>query len=417
VIAVLVFVALFGAPWPDRFALLWPANYEPWQQILVGGSIIVLHGLFGKRRDGARDEESADASYFLGFIMTLLFLVFGLMASGRGIDAAWVSGFIADLGVGLSFTGVGLTVRQLLVLTGARGASDANVRDAAQRLAAQLDAVQAAADRIEGSLAGVSQPVRELAKERMAGAVIGFESRVGEATAKLSAAIDDLTSATVRSAVQIEGASSGLRSALQQDLEALAHEVARVVADVSTGRERLFELMRSTGAQAEETQRLGVETARAQVTEWGEQLRATHAQLIGMRATSEEECRVALGALERSSGALVALSDAIVQRTNQLPDPSERLQALWGTIGAQEEAMVTSLTRASTALGSLERASLAVTDQMGRLDQSADGSARALSEGSGALRAALVKEVETMHRLVDELYQVIEGRINQVARH
>ena len=24
---------------------------------------------------------------------------------------------------------------------------------------------------------------------------------------------------------------------------------------------------------------------------------------------------------------------------------------------------------------------------------------------------------ETMHRLVDELYQVIEGRINQVARH
>jgi hypothetical protein len=355
--------------------------------------------------------------------MTLLFLVFGLMASRRGIDAAWVSGFIADLGVGLSFTVVGLTVRQLHVLTGAREAgsgsarADAAATDAAQKLASQLEAVQAAADRIEGSLAGVSQPVRDLAKERMAGAVIGFENRVGEATAKLSTAIDDLTSATVRSAVQIEGASSGLRSALQQDLEALAHEVARVVADVSAGRERLSELLRSTSAEARETQRLVVDTARQQATEWEEQLRSQHAHLIAVRAVSEEECRVALGALERSSGALLALSDAIVQRANELPDPSARLQSLWGTIGAQEEALVSSLTRASTALGSLERASLAATEQMGKLDQGAGGSARALTEGTSALRAALVKEAETMHRLVDELYEVIEGRINLVGRH
>src|SRR5688572_4224858 len=180
--------------------------------------------------------------------MTLLFLVFGLMKSQGGIDAQWVAGLIRDLGVGLGFTVVGLTVRQLEVLRRASGAAAAEparaepvAPDIADRITTQVGAVQAAAERIEESLAGVSRPVRELARERMAGAVIGFETRVGEATSKLGAAIDDLTAATVRSAVEIEGASSKLRSALQHDLEALAHEVSRIVSEVSSSRERLFE--------------------------------------------------------------------------------------------------------------------------------------------------------------------------------
>jgi hypothetical protein len=222
---------------------------------------------------------------------------------------------------------------------------------------------------------------------------------VGEATSKLGAAIDDLTAATVRSAVEIEGASSKLRSALQHDLEALAKEVGSVVAEVAVSRERLFEILRTTGAQAEETQRLVAVSARSQAAEW------------------EEHCRGTFGALERSSGALLALSDAIVQRTNQLPDPSARLQSLWGTIGAQEDAMVASIERASGALTSLEQASLAATEQMGRLDEGAAESARGLAEGTGSVRATLAREVQAMHRLVDELYEVIEGRINLVGRH
>src|SRR6185503_16575866 len=81
VLAVLAFIALFGVPWPAPLELLWPANYLPWQQILVGGSIIILHALAARRGENGADEEDADASYFLGFIMTLLFLVFGLMDS------------------------------------------------------------------------------------------------------------------------------------------------------------------------------------------------------------------------------------------------------------------------------------------------------------------------------------------------
>jgi hypothetical protein len=54
---------------------------------------------------------------------------------------------------------------------------------------------------------------------------------------------------------------------------------------------------------------------------------------------------------------------------------------------------------------------------MKTLDRGAGASARAITEGTGAMRAALAKEAETIHRLVDELYDVMEGRINLVGRH
>jgi hypothetical protein len=250
----------------------------------------------------------------------------------------------------------------------------------------------------------------------MAKAVLGFEDRVGESAQKLTRAIDDLTTATVRSAVEIEGASSGLRTALHQDLEALAHEVSRVVAEVGSGRERLFDLLRATSAEAGETQRLVTATARGQANEWEAQLRATHAHLVGIRAAVEEECRTALAALERSSGALLSLGDAVVERVNRLPDPSERLDGLWSSLGAQEEQMIASISRTSQALHALEEASRSTTEKMAHLDAGIASGARSLGESTEALRGALARDVEAVHRLVDELYEVIEGRINLVGR-
>ena len=444
VLAVLLFAALFAVPWPGPLAQWWPGIYPPWKQIVVGGSIIVLHALSGRAGSG-ESEEAADASYFLGFIMTMLFLVFGLMASEGGIDAAWLSGLIADVGVGLSFTVIGLTVRQLEVLRGgaqnvrrrdentaAAARRDSSVHapavaDAARLLAEQADAVRASAERIEasvraaaeridGSLTGLSKGARELAAERMAKAVLGFEDRVSESAQKLTRAIDDLTSATVRSAVEIEGASSALRAGLHHDLEALAHEVSRVVAEVGSGRERLFELLRATSVEAEETQRLVTATTRAQASEWEAQLRSTHAHLMGVRAAVEEECRTALTALERSSGALLALGDAVVERVNRLPDPSSRLEGLWGSISAREEQMISSVGRAAGALDALERASRTTAGQVEKLDAGVAESARSLVESTAALRSALARDVEAVHRLVDELYDVIEGRIKLVGR-
>jgi hypothetical protein len=343
------------------------------------------------------------------------------MASREGIDSAWVAAFIADLGVGLSFTVVGLTVRQIQVLQSAPGNHEPVratpvIAEAAQQLLTQAAAMRDVTERIEGQVSGLSKGAREVAAERMARAVLGFEDRVGQATQKLGGAIDELTEAMARSTVEIEGSSSRLRTALHQDLEALAQEVGRVAAEVARGRERLFEVLQATSAQAEETQRLVAVTAREQAGEWETQLRATHAHLMGLRAAVEEECRLALAALERSSGALVQLGDAVVERVNQLPDPSERLRAVWTNIGEQEERMVSSIGRASGALDALGSASRTTTDQLARLDQGALTGTQAVTESTTALRAALTKDVEAVNRLVDELYEVIEGRINRVGR-
>jgi hypothetical protein len=374
-LAVLAFWLLFGVPWPGGLDALQPGGFAPLGQVMVGATIIVLHWRANRKHQTSRREieEGADASYFLGFIMTMLFLVFGLMQSQGGVDARWIAEFVHDMGVAFSFSVVGLTIRQLQVLrragdyaaadapigAGADGSITVDTPAAVAELRSEVDRVASVAERIAQRITALGPVGHEQSAERMESVMRGFEERIGQTTAKLESAlgtldnpaamaafdkslraleqrigasterlgdaIDGVTQSTVRASVEIEGASSRLRGGLQSDLESLASEVARVVNEVAHGRQRLLEVLASTTAQAEETQRIVATASRKQAAEWEEQMRATHAHLLAMRSSLEEELRQALAALDRSSTSLLALSDAVVERANQLPNPADRL--------------------------------------------------------------------------------------------
>src|SRR5262245_42708892 len=79
---------------------------------------LLLHWMASSGNDS--DAELADASYFLGFLLTLVLLAAGLWSlAGAGVTtAARASGavlyqFLYDLGAGLTITFAGLAIRQV----------------------------------------------------------------------------------------------------------------------------------------------------------------------------------------------------------------------------------------------------------------------------------------------------------------
>jgi ABC-type Fe3+ transport system permease subunit len=86
---------------------------RPEAALITGVAGLVLHWLLTAKPQ--HDGELADASYFFGFLLTLIFLAAGLVSLGSSIASgpAVVVGFLKDLGAGLVLTIVGLLMRQM----------------------------------------------------------------------------------------------------------------------------------------------------------------------------------------------------------------------------------------------------------------------------------------------------------------
>jgi len=92
-------------------------NGRPEAALIAGVAGLILHYLLtGKPQ---HDGELADASYFFGFLLTLIFLAAGLVSLGASIASGptVVIGFLKDLGAGLVLTIVGLLMRQVRTLS------------------------------------------------------------------------------------------------------------------------------------------------------------------------------------------------------------------------------------------------------------------------------------------------------------
>src|SRR5512133_292718 len=100
---------------------------RPEAALAAGVAGLVLHWLLTSKPQ--HDGELADASYFFGFLLTLIFLAAGLVALGSAAATgpAVVIGFLKDLGAGLVLTVVGLLMRQVRTLAAVeRGAPTPN---------------------------------------------------------------------------------------------------------------------------------------------------------------------------------------------------------------------------------------------------------------------------------------------------
>lgn len=412
VLAVMLFWGLLDGALPDLLGISPPRMWPPFIQIAVGSAIILLYAALDEWAGGRENSEDAvDASYFLGFIMTLLFLIYGLLESRGGIDAEWVGRFIRDLGVGLAFSVVGLSVRQWRALKAGRvlRAGDDGARGGVSApVVAEMERLAGLAAQLESS----SRQAGPGERERIAEVTRDFETRVSQSTKRLGTAIEALIGATSRAAAEIGRASSGLRTDLKNDLEALSQGVGDVVSEVGKARTSL----KLATEEAQKTQELVGTTARDQAKEWEAQLRQTHGHLAQLRAVANKETSEALDALKASSGSLKALAEQVLEKIKQMPDPAERLQRLWGTLEKKEADIAAAAGASVGKLEHLGERAGGAADQLDTLNRSALDGAKALSEGAGSIRSALLREADEMDRLVTELSRIMETRIDKLGR-
>ena len=138
--------------------------------------------------------------------------------------------------------------------------------------------------------------------------------------------------------------------------------------------------------------------------------------LVSVRALAERECKAADEALSQSAVAFNALAIEVAARTKAMPDPTEHLQLVWRNVAGQEAQMVEAMSRVSTVLESLGSTTAKVTEQFGALEADARNSGVALVKGVADVREGLQEQNRMLGELVGEVVDVIEGRVNALAR-
>lgn len=399
----------------------WPALRSPWGPLIAGNVIIVLHAVVAMRlHTPGESPEVMDTNYFVGFVFTLLFLLFGLwQVKQTGIDAAWVTTFLGDLGIGLSFTVVGLIMRQLAVLQRARAQvvhEAVEVKSSTQELAEVARNLVGVAQSMQSSLGQLANPTQERAAIRINEAVGHFEQVVGESTSRLAQGMDELSSRSIAIATDLSSAWSNARRGIQEHAEALEQQTRIIVERLTLARSDLQHLLLETSKDATATQQMVAVTARTQVTEWESQLRGMSENLLSIRELAERECRAAYEALAESTRAFHALAQDVAERTANMPDPSAQLQAVWSNIATHEAQMVEAMTRVSSVLETLGASSAEVSAQLAMLQSSAKDSSEELVKGVTEMRAGLVEQNRLLGELVDEVVDTLERRVHALAR-
>lgn len=409
------------ARWVPALAPFWPAQFSPWGPLAAGTGVIVLHAMVAAwYRDHDELDESLDASYFLGFVFTLLYLLFGLWnVKQTGISDAWVTTFLGDLGVGLSFTVVGLVTRQVNVLRRAKARvvqEAAETKSSTQELSDVARHLVGVAQSMHATIGHLATPEQDRAALRVNEVMVNFEQVVGGATERLARALDEITKQSVTATVDLSGAWSRSRASLQSHAEALEQQTQIIVERITMARAELQHLLLETSKDATSTQQMVAVTARSQIVEWETQLRSMNENLVSVRALAEKECKAAYEALSESAIAFNALAIDVAERTKAMPDPTAQLQLMWRNIAGQEDQMVEAMARVATVLESLGTTTARVSEQFGALQTDAQSSGVALVQGVSEVREGLQEQNRLLAELVGEVVDVIEGRVNALAR-
>jgi chromosome segregation ATPase len=357
-------------------------------------------------------DERRDASYFLGFVMTLVVLVYSLLRGGlAGITESWVKLFLQDLGAGLGLTVVGLTVRQFRVLH-QRGTP----RTAADDLVAAVGQLTPIMESLEKAVRGLATTPVGGVPQGLDHSVSNLESRINEAARKLGPALEKLNSNSLKWANDLEAASNRLGVLVTQKLELLETSVGGMTDGVTKAHNRLLRLLRHTTVRARATQQKMSQLATTQANEWVDEVNTLHAMLAAARAALIEESAPAFRALNQSSADLLALAHSVAEQVRQLPNPADRLHQLWRTVAEEEQAMSAAVGRTTTALDGLKTVAAEAEGKLRTLEQRAGGASTALTTGITELRQTLLHEARTLHDLVDEIYDAIVNRLDAIGR-
>ena len=330
------------------------------------------------------DGELADASYFFGFLLTLVFLASGLVSLGGATlrGPAGVLGFLRELGAGLTLTIVGLMMRQLrtLAATG-RGevASSDSLTDAQRELAQAMRVlIRALESRPQEIAAGELQDTRAKARE----ATEGLERNVVQAAERIDASMRQLEQSTTTVTSSLLRAGSGLSDALTRNVERIQLEVAGTLAAFETQRRQIDASITESRTAAEETQR-----------RLAEQM-AGHAE--------------ALSHVSAAGTAFVELAERVKHEVQTLPNPGERLIGLWDEVRLLESTLAESIAGATAQLTALGARSEELSKALARLERSTANAAGTIESGGAELGESIRRELAQMNQALDEYTRLFE---------
>ncbi|HWH51024.1 MAG TPA: hypothetical protein VN651_05740 [Gemmatimonadaceae bacterium] len=330
------------------------------------------------------DGELADASYFFGFLLTLVFLASGLVSLGGATlrGPAGVLGFLRELGAGLTLTIVGLMMRQLrtLAATG-RGevASSDSLTDAQRELAQAMRVlIRALESRPQEIAAGELQDTRAKARE----ATEGLERNVVQAAERIDASMRQLEQSTTTVTSSLLRAGSGLSDALTTNVERIQLEVAGTLAAFETQRRQIDASITESRTAAEETQR-----------RLAEQM-AGHAE--------------ALSHVSAAGTAFVELAERVKHEVQTLPNPGERLIGLWDEVRSLESTLAESIAGATAQLTALGARSEELSKALARLERSTANAAGTIESGGAELGESIRRELAQMNQVLDEYTRLFE---------
>ena len=351
----------------------------------TGVAGLALHWLLTSKPQ--HDAEMADASYFFGFLLTLIFLAAGLVSLGSSITSGpgVVVGFLKDLGAGLVLTIVGLLMRQMRTLSAVeRTAPTPNdslteaQRDLAQAMRVLIRALDVRPQEVAArELSDARDKARE-ATEGLERNVVLAAERIDNAMQRLEQTTTSVTSALLR-------ASSGLGDALTTNVERIQIEVGSALTVLETQRKQIEESVRLAKTTSETTQRQLAEQMQSHVG--------------------------ALTSLSTASTAFGELAEQVKREVLALPNPGERLVGLWDGVRSLETTLKESIGGASEQLATLSRRTNELSTALARLEQSTGGAADTIEHGGVELGDALRRELSQMNQVLDEYTRLFERNL------
>jgi hypothetical protein len=389
-----LFLVMFALTGGTVFALA--RAQQPTYAAIAGIAGLLLHWMLSAGNDS--DVEVPDASYFLGFLLTLVLLAAGLWSlAGAGVaTAARASGamlyqFLYDLGAGLTITIAGLAIRQVRTLSATRILAAAQTSSIGSTSPLEpimrelIDAVNRLPENIHNH--EPSDPAMRAVRSTE-----HLEHALAESAPRIIASMGRLEDSIMSTAATLTRTGSALGDALTQSSERANAQIADVLEQLA--KERLAML--------------------AQFEEWRKSVAAAHGLLVDGHATLDSEYRRGLLAVSAAGRSFSQLSNQVAADIQRLPNPTERLDNLWTGVEKLDQRLRTSLGDASARLDALGAQAQATGASVDRLAQGLREASVKIERGGGDLMGTLDRELRDLRKVLDEFTELLEHRIHTI---
>lgn len=389
-----LFFALFVVAGAGVFQLA--RMQEPAYAAGAGIAGILLHWRLSSGNDS--DAEHADASYFLGFLLTLVLLAAGLWSlasAGTPTANTQPTGlvlyqFLYDLGAGLTITIAGLAIRQVRTLSARRESAAVVIAAPAPPPPALepllLRELINAVNRLPESITARETTDPAVRAQR---STEHLEHALAESAPRIIATMHQLEDSVTKTAATLTRSASTLGDALTQTTERIDAHVGQVLELLSKERAAML----------------------AQFEEWHRALEAAHHLMVDGHQTLDSEYRRGLLAVSAAGRSFTQLSNQVAADLKRLPNPSERLEHLWTNVDALDEKLRNSIGSAGERLTALGAQAQAAGASVERLAASLKTASTQIERGGGEMSASLERELRDVSKVLDDFVALLDERV------